>query len=50
MYGALMRAVLEAVEWTYKYLKQMWSSTDFTRKLKIRKCPISLLSKDAGPN
>ena len=48
VYGALMSAVREAVEWTYKDLKQMWSSQDFKRQLKIRKCPIALLYKAAG--
>ena len=48
VYGALMRAVREAVEWTYRDLKQMWSSQDFKRQPKIRKCPIALLYKAAG--
>ena len=47
VYGALMSAVREAVEWTYKDLKQMWSSQDFKRQRKIRKCPIALLYKAA---
>ena len=48
VYGALMSAVREAVEWTYKDLKQVWSSKDFKRQLEIRKCPISLLYEAGG--
>ena len=48
VYGAVMSAVRDAVKWTYKDLKQMWSSQDFKGQLKIRKCLIALLYKAAG--
>ena len=47
VYGALLSAVREAVEWTYNDHKQMCSSKYFKRKLKIRTCPISPLYKAA---
>ena len=49
VYSALMSAMREAMEWTYKDLKQKWSSQDFKMQLKIRKCSISLLYKSVGP-
>ena len=33
------------VEHTYKYLKQLWSSQDFSLNIKIRKAPVALLYK-----
>ena len=47
-YSALMSAMHEAVEWMYKYLKQIRSSKDFKRQLKIRRCLIALLCKSEG--
>lgn len=38
-----MSAVREAVEWTYKDLKQIWLSQDYKRLLKVRQSPIALL-------
>ena len=38
-----MSPVREAVEWSYKDIKQMWSSQDFKRILKVGKAPIGLL-------
>lgn len=45
VYNTAMSAVREAVEWTYKDVKQMWTSQDFRRGLKVRKAPIALLYK-----
>ena len=42
-YNKSMSAVREAVEWSYRDIKQMWSSQDFHRNMKVRKSPISLL-------
>ena len=43
-----MSAVREAIEWSYKDIKQLWSSQDFKRNLKVRMAPISLLYKTAA--
>lgn len=45
MYNAAMSAVREAVEWTYKDVKQLWSSQDFKREMKVRRSPLALLYK-----
>lgn len=42
-YNTSMNAARIAVEWGYKDVKQMWTSQDFGRKLKIRKGPVGLL-------
>ena len=39
---AKMSAVRETVEWSYNEIKQMWSSQDFKRMLKVGKAPIGL--------
>lgn len=38
-----MSSVRVSVEHTYKDLKQIWTSQDFSRKLKVREAPISIL-------
>lgn len=38
-----MNAARVAVEWSYKDVKQMWSSQDFKRMLKVRQAPVSLM-------
>lgn len=38
-----MSSMREAVEWSYKDLKQMWTRNDFARSLKVRQAPISLI-------
>lgn len=43
-----MSAVREAVEWSYKDLKQMWSSQDSKRFLRVRKAPIALMYRTAA--
>lgn len=48
IHNAAMSAAREAVEWSYKDLKQMWSSQDYKRMLKVRKAPISLMYKGAA--
>jgi len=48
VYNKRMSAVREAVEWSYKDIKQMWSSQDFKRNLKVRKSPIALLYTSAA--
>lgn len=45
VYNREMSAVREAVEWTYKDVKQLWTSQDFKRSLKVRKTPVALLYK-----
>jgi len=47
-YNKAMSAVREAVEWTYKDLKQIFSSQDFKRQLKVRQAPIALLYKTSA--
>lgn len=47
VYNARMSAVREAVEWTYKDVKQSFASQDFKRQMKLRQAPISLLYKAA---
>ena len=42
-YNKAMSAVREAVEWSYKDIKQTWSSQHFHRKLKVRQSPSALL-------
>ena len=48
IYNKDMSAVREAVEWTYKDLKQIWTSQDFKRLLRVRKSPLALLYKAAA--
>lgn len=48
LYNTAMSAVREAVEWSYKDLKQLWTSQDFRRGLKVRQAPIDLLYKAAA--
>ena len=43
IFNTEMSRVREAVEWSYKDLKQMWTRNDFARSLKVRQAPISLL-------
>ena len=43
-----MSAVRASVEHSYKDLKQMWSSQDYKRMLKVRAAPISLMYKAAA--
>ena len=45
LYNKAMSSVREAVEWTYKDVKKMWTSQEFQRGLKVRKGPIALLYK-----
>lgn len=33
----------DVAEWSYKYLKQMWTLKDFDRFIKVRKEPILLM-------
>ena len=40
-----MSAVRKAVEWSYKEIKQLWTSQYCKRGLKFRKAPIELLYK-----
>jgi hypothetical protein len=42
MYNARMNSVRIAVEWTYKDIKQNWTSIDYKRKLKVREAPIAI--------
>ena len=48
IYNAKMSAVREAVEWSYKDVKQMWSSQDFKRMLKVGKARIGLFCTAAA--
>lgn len=48
LYNLYMRAVLEAAGWTYKDLKQIWSSQDFKPILRVRRSPIALLFNEAA--
>lgn len=48
LFNRTMSSAREAVEWSYKDLKQMWTSQDFKRMLKVRKAPISLMYKGAA--
>lgn len=43
MYNSAMSSAREAVEWSYKDLKQNFVSNDFRRQLKVRKAPIALM-------
>lgn len=43
MYNAAMSSSREAVEWSYKNLKQHFASHGFKRLLKVRKLPIALI-------
>lgn len=45
MFNRKMSGLSVSVEHNYKDLKQYWTSQDFSRKLKARKVPISLLYK-----
>lgn len=47
-FNTAMSSVRETVEWSYKDLKQMWSSQDYTRMLKVRKAPVALMYKGAA--
>eukprot|EP00171_Calliarthron_tuberculosum_P007558 IDg7558t1 len=47
-YNTAMSMVREAVEWTYKDLKQIWTSQDFKRQLKVLQSPIALLYKSSA--
>lgn len=42
-HNASMSSVRESVEWSYKDLKQMWTSQDYKRMLKVRKARVSLM-------
>jgi GH18 family chitinase len=41
-YNAKINSVRIAVEWTYKDIKQNWTSVDYKRKLKVREAPIAI--------
>ena len=43
MFNTEMCKVREAVEWSYKEIKLMWTRNDFARSLKVRQAPISLI-------
>lgn len=47
-YNTAMSMMREAVEWTYKDLKQIWTSQDFKRQLKVLQSPIALLYKSSA--
>lgn len=47
-HNSAMNAARTAVEWTYKDVKQMWTSQDYKRMLKVRQAPISLMYKGAA--
>jgi nuclease HARBI1 len=42
IYTAKMNSIRIAVEWTYKDIKQNWTSIDYKRKLKVREAPIAI--------
>jgi hypothetical protein len=42
IYNAKISSVRIALEWTYKDIKQNWTSVDYKRKLKVRKAPIAI--------
>jgi nuclease HARBI1 len=43
LYNAEMSAVRVAVEWSYKDVKEMWTTKGFKRKLKVRESPVAVL-------
>lgn len=43
-----MNAVRDAIKWTYKDIKQLWTSQDFKRGLKVRKAPIAMIYQASG--
>ena len=43
-----IRSVREAVEWTYKDLRQIWTSQNFRKILRVRKSPIEMLYNAAA--
>lgn len=45
LFNRAMSGVRVAVEWNYKDLKQMWSTNDYSRLLKVRQAPIGLIYK-----
>ena len=45
VFNAEMSSLRVAIEHNYKDLKQMWTSQDFARKLKVRQAPIGMLYK-----
>lgn len=47
-YNTAMNGDGTAVEWSYKDLKQVWTSQDFKRSLKVHQSPIALLYKSAA--
>lgn len=47
-YNREMSAVQEAVEWTYKNFKQLWTLQDFKNALKVRQASITLLYKTSS--
>lgn len=48
LYNKAMSMVRVAVEWTYKDVKQIWTSQDFRRGLKVREAPIAKLYQSAA--
>lgn len=44
-FNAAMSSVREAVEWSYKDIKQQFTTMDFARMLKVRKAPIAQMYK-----
>lgn len=47
-FNSAMSSAREAVEWSYKDLKQNFTANDFPRMLKVRKAPIALMYKAAA--
>lgn len=43
----LMNGCREAVKWSYKDMKEMWTSKYFRRMLKVQQTPIYLMYKGA---
>ena len=43
-----MSSVREAVNWTYKDIKQLWTTQDYNRQLNVRLSPVALLYQTAA--
>lgn len=43
LFNRTMSSEREAVEWSYKNMKHMWTCQDFKRMLEVRKAPIALM-------
>ena len=48
IYNSAMNGARVAVEWSYKDLKQSWSTNDYKRMLKVRQAPVSLMFKTSA--